>query len=86
MSAWVCECSRNLLDRTQTVSQVVWRVEISFYCANLGSSEQAMYTMYVLEGNVIYSLVAFVIIDLRNIFLALIICMHDEEMENVSLA
>ena len=38
------------------------------------------------EGNVIYSLVAFVIIDLRNIFLALIICMHDEEMENVSLA
>ena len=38
------------------------------------------------EGNMIYSLAAFVIIFLRNIFLALIICMYDEGMENVSLA
>ena len=38
------------------------------------------------EGNVIHSLVAFVIIFLCNMFLALIICMHNEGMENVSLA
>ena len=38
------------------------------------------------EANVIISLVALVIIFLCNIFLAFIICMHDEGMENVSLA
>ena len=38
------------------------------------------------EVNVIYSLVAFVIIFLCDIFLALIICMHDEGMENASIA
>ena len=38
------------------------------------------------EGNVIYSLVSFVIIFLRNIFLVLIICIYDEGMGNVSLA
>ena len=34
----------------------------------------------------IYSLVAFVVIFLFDFLLALIICMYDEGMENVSLA
>ena len=38
------------------------------------------------EGNVIYSLLAFVTVFSRNIFLALIIRMYDEGVENVSLA
>ena len=42
-----CDCSRNLWDSTQTVSQVVQWVRISFSCTDLGSSGQALYIIYV---------------------------------------
>ena len=51
----------------------------------VAQSRHCIKKIMCVEGNVIYSLVPFIIF-LRNIFLALIICMHDEGMENVSLA
>ena len=64
----------------------MWRVRISLSCTDLGSSEQTLHIHMCVEGNVIYSLVSFVIIFLRNIFLVLIICIYDEGVGNVSLA
>ena len=52
----------------------------------VAQSRHCIKKIMCVEGNVIYSLVSFVIIFLRNIFLVLIICIYDEGMGNVSLA
>ena len=63
-----------------------WYGELEFLSPVLIWVAQSKHCIYVcVEGNVIYSLVAFVIIFLRNIILALIVCMYDEGMKKIIL-